>query len=212
MNRDLDDDLPVLRQMFPAPTERDFPPGRRHQHEEHLMTSWLRLSRRSSKRRPLALRLATPLAVATAAAGAFIAFHLSTTTAADTPRAAVSHGTPSKPATRLLTNISTAAYTLDREAGDTVKITLHAGATRTANAVQLQKDLAAMGIKARVTRGRQHTSPPYTYNIVTRDKNGDFVATLSSKVLSMNPETVVFSLKAADVDDALTVTLDNGSR
>lgn len=212
MNRDRDDDLRVLRQMFPAPAERDFPPGRRHQHEEHLMTSWLRLSHRSSTRRRLAVRLAAPLGVATATVGAFIAFQMSTTAAGDrTPRAAVPHGAPSRPAASPLINVSTAAYTLDREAGDTVRITLRAGATRTADAAQLQKDLAAMGIQALVTRGRTQSSPPFTYNLATRDSNGDFVATLSRKVLSRNPETVVFSPEADDVD-ALTVSLGISSR
>ncbi|MFJ4850440.1 hypothetical protein [Streptomyces sp. NPDC088733] len=208
MNRDLDhDDLQALRRMLPAPAERDFPPGRRRQHEEHLTASWLRLSRGPGTRRRLLVRIATPLAVATAAVGAFTAFQLSTTVSADrTPRVTASRDASPRPADSPLTNISTAAYTLDREQGDAVRITVRASAAQTADAAQLQKDLATMGLRTWVTRGRTQTSSPITYTLAMRDKNGDFVAVLSRTVLSRNGETVVFSREAEDTD-ALTVTL-----
>lgn len=69
MNRDEDDDLQALRRQLPVPAERDFPAGRRHQREEHLMTSWLTMSRRTDKRRNLGVRVALPVGLAAAAAG-----------------------------------------------------------------------------------------------------------------------------------------------
>ncbi|MCX2185004.1 CU044_5270 family protein [Streptomyces sp. SKN60] len=45
-----DSDLRALRRMLPVPAERDFPPGRRHQREEHLMSSWLQMARQDSKK------------------------------------------------------------------------------------------------------------------------------------------------------------------
>jgi hypothetical protein len=49
-----DADLRELRKMLSTPAERDFPPGRLRQREEHLMNSLLKMSRRKNGQRPLA--------------------------------------------------------------------------------------------------------------------------------------------------------------
>ncbi|MFF8512864.1 CU044_5270 family protein [Streptomyces sp. NPDC015492] len=66
MNRDLDDDLQALRRMLPAPAERDFPAGRRHQREDHLMTSWQKMNSTSTHGRTRRSRRLTLIAVPTA--------------------------------------------------------------------------------------------------------------------------------------------------
>jgi hypothetical protein len=208
MTSEPDDDLQALRRMLPVPAERDFPPGRRHQHEEHLMTSWLHLSRRpATPRRRLVVRLATSAAVAAAAFGAVVALHPSSTTTAGRP------GLPQAPGSRAvasapvrsgpLTHISTASYVLDRTPRG-VQITLRARASRTAMAAQLQKDLAAMGVQARVSRDR----PKATIGLVTvasRNSHGDFVATVHPDLIAKYPELVIFS--AVKDGDSLTITL-----
>lgn len=192
-----DDDVDALRRMLPVPGERDFPPGRRHQHEEHLMTSWLHQSARPAGPRRVAVRVAAPALVATALAGAFFAFQPSGHAGDSAPRAA-SHGvsavapatTPPAPVTPL-TRISTAAYTLEHRSDDTVEITVHSGATDVIVAAQLQKQLAAMGVHARVSKGVTHTYPAI-FNLAPREKNGDFVATLPHRLLGRYPETILF--------------------
>jgi hypothetical protein len=54
MNQELDDDLQALRRALPVPADREFPAGHYHQHEEHLMTSWLQMARKDTQapRRP----------------------------------------------------------------------------------------------------------------------------------------------------------------
>ncbi|GII29399.1 CU044_5270 family protein [Planotetraspora mira] len=47
-----DDDLRVLRRMLPVPAERDFPPGRRHQREEHLMSTLLHAGESAAAKEP----------------------------------------------------------------------------------------------------------------------------------------------------------------
>jgi hypothetical protein len=203
-----DEDVQVLRSMLPVPAERDFPPGRGRQHEEHLMTSWLHLSARSGRRRRLAVRATAPVVLAAAAVGAFVALQPSTeATVGHAPSATASRGAGPVPADSPLARISTAAYTLDQPTGDTVEITVRAGAASTANAAQLQKDLAAMGIRARVAKGLPHTSPAI-YVLARRDKDGDFVAALPRKLASKYPETIVFA-PTPNGPNALTVTLDN---
>ncbi|MEV7188727.1 CU044_5270 family protein [Kitasatospora sp. NPDC093102] len=71
-----DSDLRALRRMLPVPAERDFPPGRRHQREEHLMSSWLQMARQDGKRTssrllaPVPRRRGLALAGTAAAVGA----------------------------------------------------------------------------------------------------------------------------------------------
>ncbi|MFJ9446316.1 CU044_5270 family protein [Kitasatospora sp. NPDC101235] len=61
MTSDHDDsDLRALRRMLPVPAERDFPPGRRHQREEHLMSSWLQMARQDNKSRSSRLPASVP--------------------------------------------------------------------------------------------------------------------------------------------------------
>ncbi|GAA4580844.1 hypothetical protein GCM10023194_10340 [Planotetraspora phitsanulokensis] len=52
MTQGPDDDLRALRRMLPVPAERDFPPGRGHQREEHLMTSLLQTGESATANEP----------------------------------------------------------------------------------------------------------------------------------------------------------------
>ncbi|MGW1616701.1 hypothetical protein ACWCQZ_46330 [Streptomyces sp. NPDC002285] len=211
-----------IAQLFPLSASPDLSSDRRQRILEHLMSeidrnipastahqirhrSWPRLSHRAGETRRRSVRFATPMALVMAAIGAFVALNPSTTATAGHVPNASSRGYASVPASSSPTRISTVAYTLDHGTGDTVKITLHAGATLTANAAELQKDLAAMGIQARVTRGGPHTVPALD-TLAQHDKNGDFVATLPRKVVSKFPTTIFFSLKPGAAD-ALTITV-----
>ncbi|OKJ49588.1 hypothetical protein AMK27_36065 [Streptomyces sp. CB02009] len=62
----MDDDLQALRRMLPMPAERDIPAGRRHQREDHLMTSWLRMNRTSTAGRTRRSRRLALIAIPTA--------------------------------------------------------------------------------------------------------------------------------------------------
>ncbi|WP_326599309.1 CU044_5270 family protein [Streptomyces sp. NBC_01803] len=76
MKRDQDnDEVRALRRLLPPlPPERDFPAGRQHQREEHLMSSWLRMGQDRSEqsgqkgRMRYVWRVALPVALATAVA------------------------------------------------------------------------------------------------------------------------------------------------
>ncbi|MFI9328805.1 hypothetical protein ACIGZJ_14805 [Kitasatospora sp. NPDC052868] len=125
MNRDQDDDLQTLRRMLPVPAEREFPAGRRHQREEHLMTSWLTMSRRNDKRRNPAVRIALPAGLAAAAAAV---------------------------ALTALPAQTAAAYTLQTADDGTVKLTIVNPAGRI-DLDGLQKDLDRLGVRSRIYAG-----------------------------------------------------------
>ncbi|MFE2915556.1 hypothetical protein [Kitasatospora indigofera] len=125
MNRDQDDDLQTLRRMLRVPAERDFPAGRRHQREEHLMTSWLTMSRRGDKRRNLGVRIALPAGLAAAAAGV---------------------------ALTALPAQTAAAYTLQTAHDGTVKLTIVNPAGKI-DLGGLQEDLDRLGVRSRIYAG-----------------------------------------------------------
>ncbi|MFJ4866487.1 hypothetical protein [Streptomyces sp. NPDC088748] len=126
MNRGQDDDLQTLCRMLPIPAERDFPAGRRHQREEHLMTSLLTMSRRADKRGNLRVRIALPAGLAAVVAGI---------------------------ALTALPAQTAAAYTLQKENGGLIKITIIDPASKINLVDELQKDLDRLGINGRVYAG-----------------------------------------------------------
>ncbi|MGP4051768.1 hypothetical protein [Streptomyces sp. 2A115] len=151
MTRDQNDDVHVLRRMLTVPAERDFPADRRQQREEHLMSSWLQLAREQDKtrRRRLAVRVMAPVAVAAAVAGiAVTANQTGTPTGRDAP---ARHTAPE--AGHFPERINTVAYTLNREPHGVVKVTIRDIGEMKPDPERLQRDLARMGVRARVYQG-----------------------------------------------------------
>ncbi|GAA3373673.1 hypothetical protein GCM10020367_34520 [Streptomyces sannanensis] len=135
MNRDQDDDMQALRRMLPVPAERDFPAGRQPQREEHLMNSWLTMSRRTDKRRNLGVRIALPAGLAAAAAGI---------------------------ALTVLPSQTAAAYTLQTANDGTVELTV-VNPSGKIDPAKLEKDLDKLGVNSRVYAGDPDCSaPPYS--------------------------------------------------
>ncbi|MDQ0943801.1 hypothetical protein [Streptomyces sp. V1I1] len=152
MTRDQNDDVQVLRRTLTVPADRDFPAGRQQQREEHLMSSWLEMARQQGKdrRRRLAVRVAAAVAVVAAVAGIAV-------TIGQAPGTSAGHGTTAQHtapgAGYFPERITAVAYTLDREPHGVVKVTIRdTGETRPA-LERLQRDLARMGVRARVYQG-----------------------------------------------------------
>ena len=84
---------------------------------------------------------------------------------------------------------------LAAEPGDTVKITVRPGAAGTVDPAQFQKDLAAMGIQATVSRG---TSRAYaratTTTLATRDQSGNYEARVSRRVPTPVRQLILFPI------------------
>lgn len=146
--------------------------------------------------RRLAVRIATPVAVAAAAVGAFLALTPSTTavaghTPAATGAAAGSHDT----------RISTVAYTLTEKSDGTVLVAVHKNAA--VDAAQLQKDLAKVGITAKVTKG--WPLPSDHIQVVSKSvpkANGDYVVT----IVRDKRETVIFKLATGETSMSVLPT------
>lgn len=171
MTRERDDDVQVLRRTLTVPTERDFPPGRRTQREEHLMNSWLQMAREQGRVRRwrLAVRVMAPVAVAAAVAGVAVTVG-QTGTPADqrtTARHTVPAGTGHFPE-----RITTVAYTLDREPHGVVKVTIRDIGETKPDPERLQRDLARMGVRARVYQGDPHC-PVNEGSNTSGDERGD---------------------------------------
>jgi hypothetical protein len=151
VTRNQDDDVQVLRRMLAVTAERDFPAGRRQQHEEHLMASWLQMAREQGKdkRRRLAIRVAAPVAVAAAVAGVAVPVGQVGTPADHSPTAR--HAAPEYG--HFPERITTVAYTLVREPRGVVTVTLRDIEEDKPDPERLQRlnrDLARMGVRARV--------------------------------------------------------------
>ncbi|MGW4379005.1 hypothetical protein [Kitasatospora sp. NPDC004531] len=134
-----DDDLRTLRRLLPVPADRDFPAGREHQREDHLMNSLLNLSRRDeerreagAKRRRLGVRIALPAGVVAAAAGVVLA---------------------------ALPAQSAAAYTLQSAGDGTVKLTVVNPAGKI-DLAKVQRELDRLGVRARVYAGDPDCQAP----------------------------------------------------
>jgi hypothetical protein len=200
----------VLRRLLPVPGERDFPAGRRRQREDHLMTSVQYLSHRSQRDRRRAVGLGLPVAVATAAVGAVVAFGPSVSApATGTPG---SHPVPSNGAGGER-RTSAVGYVLSTQPDDEIKITIHPSAAGTVDPARLQKDLADMGVQATVSRGLL-TNRPQTTTLATLDRNGDYEALVSRRVPARIPQVILFPLGEStrqgwQAVDVLTVSVSS---
>lgn len=167
-----DDDLRALRQMLEVPPDRDFPAGRRHVREEHLMTSWMSMNRKPQR---LTRRIAVSVAVSTAAVGAFAAV--------------AAHDSGPKAATNAVTTtggavtgdeISTVAYSLTKKPDDSVLITVHPDAAVVP--AQIEADLARLGIHATASvltpaqLNGQSAPKDSVWSMAQRQSNGDYTA------------------------------------
>lgn len=149
MNRGTDDDLQALRQALPVPADRDFPAGRYHQREEHLMTSWLRMSQRPQHRRNHAIRIALPLGLAAAAAGTVLAYGQTTTVPSGSGSGQAQDTTTTATDRQSLGAISAVAYTIQREPSGDIKIVIE-DPNGKPNADKMRADLARLGVTAKV--------------------------------------------------------------
>ncbi|MER8048122.1 hypothetical protein [Streptomyces sp. NPDC094032] len=134
MNRDQDDDLRMLRQLLPVPTDRDFPAGRQIQREEHLMTSLLTKDQGSERKRRGVVRFAVPTGLAAAVAGAALI---------------------------LLPAQSAAAYTVQSGQDGKVRLTIAKPDARI-DLSRLQQDLAKAGVHAKVFTGDPNCASAWT--------------------------------------------------
>ncbi|MCX5233093.1 hypothetical protein [Streptomyces sp. NBC_00233] len=159
MKRDQDDDLQTLRRMLPVPAERDFPAGRRHQREEHLMNSLLNPAPRPDRRKRLALRVALPVGLAASATGVVVTALSGgpvNQPQASSPSSTVTGAPSTSP--QSLGRITTAAYTVQREDNDIVKLTITDRAGKP-DLTKLQDDLDRLGVPSRVFAGDPECHP-----------------------------------------------------
>ncbi|MBM0256071.1 hypothetical protein [Micromonospora sp. 4G55] len=157
MNRDLDDDLHALRRMLPVSAERDFPAGRYHQREEHLMISWLRMAQRPQRRPNRAVRFAIPVGLAAAVAGTVLVYGQD-----GTPALVGGNQAQSAPATtgqQSLGTIKNVAYSLQRQPSGDVKLIIEDPHGKP-NADKMRADLARLGVTAQVLMGHPNCHDP----------------------------------------------------
>ncbi|MCX2185001.1 hypothetical protein KV205_31430 [Streptomyces sp. SKN60] len=135
-----------LARLLPAPGDPVLSEDRQHLLEDFLMSNVTQDARPARPRRRLAVRLAAPVALAACLAGTVLAVHQTTPPTAfpvtATDRAATGN---------LPQQISTVAYTLNRDRRGTVKVTIREAGTQP-DLPQLQRDLERMGVPARVYR------------------------------------------------------------
>jgi hypothetical protein len=195
------------------PTDPVLPPDRELLLKDRFLSNLTEHDTRA--RRRLVLRAAAPIALTAAVAATAAVAMLPTS-----PPTTSSHTTGSSSATassaepRVATlpdHISNVAYTLDRTAGDFIKITVHNPGTNPPDAAQLQQDLARMGVNATVSKLRPHCTPQL-YNLAERDGNGDYVATVPREVVAKFPETIIFSPDLAADPDPATLTVSIGTK
>ncbi|MFD8481594.1 hypothetical protein [Kitasatospora sp. NPDC059673] len=186
-----DDDLQTLRRMLPAPAERDFPAGREHQREEHLMNSLLNMSRRDNeqqdlnvKRRRLGVRIALPAALVAAATGVVL--------------------------TALPTQ-SAAAYTLQSADNGTVKLTVVNPAGKL-DLAKVQRELDRLGIRARVYAGDPNCQAPAPLPSTSASSAPSSSPSASAGAPSPSADAPVPSLSPASgpSDQSWTLGRENG--
>ncbi|MFG2794865.1 hypothetical protein [Streptomyces sp. NPDC048419] len=140
------------------------------------MNSWLQTAREQgrARRQRLAVRVLAPAAVATAIAGGAVTVGQTGTptdhgtTAGHTAPAGTGH---------FPERITTVAYTLDREPHGVVKVTIRDIGETKPDPERLQRDLARMGVRARVYQG-----DPYC-PVSDGDASGDEGDDLALKVV-----------------------------
>ncbi|MBO3749217.1 hypothetical protein J5X84_24325 [Streptosporangiaceae bacterium NEAU-GS5] len=169
----------------------------------------------SARRRTgLIIGVAAPLALAAAAVGAAVVIpHMSNNGPAPaivvTRPAPVAAGTKT-PVTRISNYIKTASYTLQREPGDMIKVAVRFSNGRP-DGDGLKADLAKMGVTIQVYQGFPKCTPQII-NLATRDKNGDFVASVPVKVIADYPEAIVFAEDPAAIDaDDIVISIGTGT-
>lgn len=172
----------------------DLPADRRILLKEQLMTS-LDHARRTERRRRTTLRIAVPVALAAAAAGILVARPFDS---AGHPAVAADHRAATPSATADPAHVETVAYTLDRGAHGVVTITVHRTGADRPDVARLQKDLAGLGVDARVYQGKTCSYHPKSHadgsavpkgeyfsvwTMATENRHGDFVARLDPRKL-----------------------------
>ncbi|WP_371519790.1 hypothetical protein [Kitasatospora sp. NBC_01300] len=154
-----------LVRLLPAPAAPELPPGRHLLLKEHLMDTVTDNSRRTARRRSLALRLALPAGLAVALTGALLATgpgrHTPDAGRQDARHQDAQHPDVQHPADGTgheLGRVDNAAYTLEG-GDDLVKLTI-LEQYKPVDPDQLQRDLDRFGIPARVYAGQPGCRAP----------------------------------------------------
>ncbi len=174
------------------PAEPDLPADRHLLLKEALMDN-LANAQRTSRRRRLAIRVATPVVVAAAAAGFMLTQTPSATGHPGGSATAAGHAPATAPVTAAPTHIRDVAYSLDRTAHGEVKITIRGTGAGKPDVAALEKNLAAMGVDGQVFQGDTCVYHPDHYadgspvpkgsyyavmTLADRNAKGDFVVTV----------------------------------
>lgn len=178
-------DRAELAGLLPAPAYPDLPADRQLLMKDDLMSHLQDRSPLLTRKR-VAIGLAAPLALA-----ATVAVVVSGTSNGSPARPSVaSSGRATTPS-----RIVNAAYTLDVQRGDTIRVTIHrAGAVRVDDA-QLKKDLARLGVNAHVTRTLPRCKAKASTLLMTTattDGHGNFVQTFVRSSLKVASQTIFF--------------------
>jgi hypothetical protein len=178
-------DRAELAGLLPAPAYPDLPADRQLLMKDDLMSHLQDRSPLLTRKR-VAIGLAAPLALA-----ATVAVVVSGTSNGSPARPSVaSSGRATTPS-----RIVNAAYTLDVQRGDTIRVTIHrAGAVRVDDA-QLKKDLARLGVNAHVTRTLPRCKAKAStlmMTTATTDGHGNFVHTFVRSSLKVVSQTIFF--------------------
>lgn len=164
--------------------------------------------------RRLALRVGVPVAITAAAAAAAVVAVVVAGSVSGTGAFAPTRRPAAAAASSGSTlDIATAAYTLTRQPhSDFIRITLHASAAGTVDPGQLQRDLARLGLRARVTRGAPQLSQGLVF-LAQRNGKGDFTAGVSRRFTGRVPQFIVFSRDSLHVPgpDWLTISVPSAS-
>ena len=166
--------------LLPAPGYPELPADRQLLLKEDLMSH---LSDRPPllTRKRLILGLATPLAVGAAA----VALTLPGT------------GSPAAPAVppaplHAPANVANAAYTLDVQQGDKIKVTVHRTGAKV-DGEQLKQDLARLGVNAQVSRDLPHCWARL-YTLATPSGRSDYTFTFKREYLSVSSLVAFFPM------------------
>ncbi|MEV0534675.1 hypothetical protein [Kitasatospora sp. NPDC050463] len=140
-----------LARMLPAAADPELSLRRHLLLKEHLMDTVTENSRRSAKRRTLALRVALPLGLAATVAGVALTSGTGRSVAPNPGVAAAGGQSPG--------SITNAAYTLQSSSDDLVKLTI-LDWYQPVDTTQLQHDLDRFGVRSRVYAGEPGCHAP----------------------------------------------------
>ncbi|MEV7938282.1 hypothetical protein AB0O82_19345 [Kitasatospora sp. NPDC088264] len=187
-----------LVRLLPAPAAPELPPGRHLLLKEHLMDTVTDNSRRTARRRSLALRLALPAGLAAALVGALLATGPGRP-APDARHQDAQHQDAQHPADgtgHALGRVDNAAYTLEG-GDDLVKLTI-LEQYKPVDPDQLQRDLDRFGIPARVYAGQpgcRASEPETPDNQEGQDSWDMHTEGAGPLVLTVRPRAVPAGLK-----------------